>query len=108
MPKYLYQASYTADGLRGLVKDGATRRREAAEALIGSLGGKMECFYFAFGADDVVAIADLPDNAAAAALSITVSAAGSVHGRITPLMTASEADKALGQHARYNPPGSGA
>ncbi len=106
MPKYLYQATYTADGLRGLAKDGATKRRDAAEALVVSLGGKLESFYFAFGSDDVIAIAELPDNAAAAALSITVSAAGSVHGRVTPLMTAGEADKALGQHARYTPPGS--
>ena len=108
MPKYLFQASYSADGLRGLTKDGATKRREAAEALAVSLGGKMECFYFAFGGDDVVAIADMPDNSAAAALSITVGAAGAVRGRITPLMTAGEVDKALGQHGRYSPPGSGA
>ncbi len=107
MPKYLFQANYTAEGLKGLAKDGATKRRDAAGALAESLGGKLECFYFAFGSDDVVAIADMPDNAAAAALSITVGASGAVRGRITPLMTAGETDKALGNHGRYSPPGSG-
>jgi len=105
MPKYLYQARYTAEGLKGLITDGATRRREVADLLVSSLGGKMECLYFCFGSNDVVAIADLPDNAAAAALSITVSATGLVQGTMTPLMSAAEADKALGHNVRYRAPG---
>jgi uncharacterized protein with GYD domain len=61
-----------------------------------SLGGKLESFYCALGADDVVTIVDLPDNVSAAALSVTVSASGLVHSRTTALLTVEEADKALG------------
>jgi uncharacterized protein with GYD domain len=107
MPKYLYQASYTAEGLRGVLKDGAAGRKAAAEAMAASLGGKLEAFYFAFGSDDVVTIVDVPDNASAAALSLTVSATGLVRGRITPLLTVEEADKAIAHKATYRGPGTG-
>ena len=71
MPKYLLEVAYTADGAKGLLKDGGTKRQSAARALIESLGGKMEAFYYAFGDTDVVVIADLPDNVSAAAASVT-------------------------------------
>ena len=60
MPKYLLQVSYTADGGKGLLRDGGSKRRAAARTLVESLGGKLESLYFAFGATDVFAIADLP------------------------------------------------
>jgi uncharacterized protein with GYD domain len=105
MPKYLFQASYAPEGIRGLLKEGATTRRNVAEALVKSLGGKLECFYYCLGSDDVVAIADLPDNATAAALSVTVNATGLVRGRMTPLLNEGEAQKALGREAIYHGPG---
>jgi uncharacterized protein with GYD domain len=74
MPKYLVQASYTAEGLKGLQKDKASGRKEAVSKAIEGLGGKLESIYFAFGADDVVVIFDLPDNVAAARLAIAVGA----------------------------------
>ena len=67
MPKYLFTGSYTAEGARGVLKEGGTGRREATEKLVASLGGTLDAFYFAFGADDFYLIADLPGNAAAAA-----------------------------------------
>ena len=60
MPKYLWQASYNSDGVRGVLSDGGTGRREAIEQLVAAAGGKLEAFYFAFGEDDVYVIADLP------------------------------------------------
>jgi hypothetical protein len=42
MPKYLITASYTAEGVRGLLKDGGTKRRQAAEAALKSVGGRVE------------------------------------------------------------------
>ena len=62
MPKYLMQVSYTADGAKGLVKDGGSKRREVAGKLIQSLGGKMEAFYFAFGDYDAAVIFDAPSE----------------------------------------------
>jgi uncharacterized protein with GYD domain len=62
MPKYLLQVSYTAEGAKGLQKEGGTKRRKAAQGLVESLGGKLETLYFAFGDCDVIAIADMPDS----------------------------------------------
>src|SRR3954465_8920577 len=65
MPKYLARASYTAEGAQGLRKDKASGRRAVAAQVLESLGGKLECFYFAFGEDDAIMIYKLPDNVAA-------------------------------------------
>ena len=59
MPKYLAHASYTTEGLKGLLKDGGSKRREVVEQLAKSLGGTMEAFYYAFGDDDLFVIFDL-------------------------------------------------
>jgi uncharacterized protein with GYD domain len=105
MPKYLLQVSYTAEGARGVAKDGGSKRREAARTLIESVGGKLDAFYFAFGEVDVVAIADLPDSVSAASASMTVSASGAASSKITPLLTPEEIDQAAKKSARYTPPG---
>jgi uncharacterized protein with GYD domain len=105
MPKYLIQASYTADGLKGLQKDKASGRRNAVASAAESLGGKLESFHFCFGEDDVIAIFDLPDNVAVSALSLAVSASGLVRSRTTPLMTVDEVDKALAKNPHYRAPG---
>ncbi|TML38756.1 MAG: GYD domain-containing protein, partial [Actinobacteria bacterium] len=74
MAKFLIFGSYTQQGVQGLLKDGGSARRAAVKKLVSSVGGKLEGFYFTYGEDDVVLIADLPDGAAAAAVSLTVSA----------------------------------
>jgi uncharacterized protein with GYD domain len=105
MPKYLVQASYTADGLKGLSKDKASGRRAAVTKTVEGIGGKIESFYYAFGEDDSVAIMDFPDNATAAAFAVSVSAAGLARVRTTPLLTVEEADQAIGKSVAYRPPG---
>jgi len=105
MPKYLIQASYSAEGVRGLLKDGGSKRRAAAEAAIKGLGGTLEAFYFAFGDTDVFALADAPDNITAAAVSLAVSASGAVHTKITALLTPEEVDQATKKSVSYRPPG---
>ena len=105
MPKYLLQVSYSPDGAKGLMKDGGSKRRAAARTLIESLGGKLETFYYAFGETDVIAIVDLPDNAAAAAGSLTLAASGAVTSKITVLMTPEEIDQAVKKSGTYTPPG---
>lgn len=105
MPKYLIQASYTADGLKGLMKDKAAGRKAAVASSSEALGGKVESFYFAFGDHDVVIIMDMPDAVSAAALAIASSASGMVKTKVTPLLTIEETDQALGKTIRYRPPG---
>ena len=105
MPKYLLQASYTAEGAKGLLKDGGSKRRAAAKTLVESLGGKIDCFYFAFGKTDVFAVVDLPDGVSAAAASLTIGATGAVAGRVTVLLTPEEIDQAAKKSTKYTPPG---
>ena len=78
MPKYLIAASYSGEGLQGLRRDKATARRQAITTAIESLGGRLECEYFALGEHDVYLIADLPDNVSATALGIATSSTGPV------------------------------
>lgn len=75
MPKYLFCylfcATYTADGVKGLEKD------------------------------DVVVLADLRDNASATAFTLTVSKSGVVRTTTTPLISVQEADRALERKIGY-------
>jgi uncharacterized protein with GYD domain len=105
MPKYLIQASYTTEGIQGLVKDSASGRRADVQAAVKALGGKVEAFYYAFGADDVVIILDLPSNVAAAALGLSTSGSGAVRVRTTPLLTVEDVDNALEVRTEYRAPG---
>jgi uncharacterized protein with GYD domain len=105
MPKYLLQVSYTADGAKGVLRDGGSKRRSAARTLVESLGGKLESLYFAFGSTDVFAIADLPDNAAAAAASLTLASSGATTTKVTVLLTPEDLDQAVKKTPSYTPPG---
>lgn len=105
MAKYLLQGSYTAEGAKGLMKDGGSKRRAAAKTLVESVGGKIECMYFAFGKTDIVAIVDMPDAASAAAASLAIAAGGGLAGKMTVLLTPEELDQAAKKPIKYTPPG---
>jgi uncharacterized protein with GYD domain len=105
MAKYLFQANYVAEGLKGLLKEGGSSRRAVVEKIIDSMGGKMEAFYYAFGETDLYGIADMPDNVSAAAFALTIAASGAVTLKTTVLMTPEEIDKAVKKTPSYRPPG---
>ncbi len=105
MAKYLLEVNYVGDGVKGLLKEGGTKRRAAAEKAAKSLGGKVEAFYFAFGDTDAYVIADMPDNVSAAAISLTVAASGAATARTTVLMTPAEMDEAASKTPVYRAPG---
>jgi uncharacterized protein with GYD domain len=105
MPKYLLQASYNTQGVKGLLKEGGTSRRDAVKKAFKSLGAKLEGFYFGFGETDVYVIADVPDNATMAAIALHVSASGTVNVKTTALLTPEEVDKAAKKTPNYRPPG---
>ena len=105
MPKYLAHASYTNEGLKGLLKDGGSKRREVVEQLAKSLGGTMEAFYYAFGDDDLFVIFDLPDNVSATTASLVVNTSGAVNAKVTVLISPEEVDQATQKSVDYLPPG---
>lgn len=104
MAKYLIQASYTAEGTKGLLKEGGTGRRRAVEEVVGGLGGTVEAMYFCFGADDTVLIVDFPDTASMAAVSMMVTASGALQTRATPLLTVEEIDEATRKQVAFRAP----
>ena len=106
MAKYLVQASYTTDGVKGLLKDGGSARRDAATQVLESLGGTVEAFYFAFGSSDAYVVVDMPDNASTAAAALVVNSSGAVTTEIVVLMTPEEVDEACRKSPAYRPPGS--
>ena len=105
MPKFLVKASYTADGARGLLKEGGTARRDAVRKLVEGLGGKVEAFYYAYGEVDVYVITDLPDHTAGVALTLAVNASGAVRLTTVPLISAEEIDAATKTAVNYRGPG---
>jgi uncharacterized protein with GYD domain len=105
MPKYMVHATYTAEGAKGILKSGGTARRKAVETLLASLGGKLEAFYFSFGPDDAIMIIDLPDQVAATAIALAVSASGTIRTRSTVLITPEEMDQAATKEIHFHPPG---
>lgn len=105
MPRFLIQATYTSEGAKGLIEEGASGRRAAVEQVVADLGGSVEAMYFAFGADDVVLIVDFPDPVAMAAVSLAVKASGGLSTRATPLLTLDEIDEAARRQVAFRAPG---
>jgi uncharacterized protein with GYD domain len=105
MPKYLFQANYVGEGVKGLLKEGGSSRRAAIEKAAQSLGGKVEALYYAFGETDVYVFIDFPYNAAAAAMALTVNASGGAVTKTTVLMTPEELDMAVKKTPSYRAPG---
>ncbi len=105
MPKYLFQANYVGEGVKGLLKEGGSSRRAAVEKAAQSMGGTLEAFYYAFGDTDAYVIVDLPDNATATALALTVNASGVTVVKTTVLMTPEDVDAAVKKSPSYRAPG---
>lgn len=105
MPKYLFQSRHNPEGVRGLLKEGGTSRRAATKEVIENAGGRLEAFYYAFGSNDVVIIADLPDNAAAASIALATGASGALNAETVVLLTPEEIDEATKKGVVYRPPG---
>jgi uncharacterized protein with GYD domain len=103
MPKFLFEASYTQSGAKGVQSAGGSSRRDAVVRTAESVGGRMESFHFAFGDRDAYTICDLPDNEAAAAVALAVNASGGATVRTIVLMTPEEVDAAVKRSVDFTP-----
>ena len=92
---YLIQVGYTVGAENALV-DHPQNREEAARKAIKSVGGKMHSFHFAFGEYDVVIVAEMPNNVAAAAVAMATTARGALSKfHTTTLLTSEEGMEAM-------------
>jgi len=105
MPKFLFEASYTSEGVKGVQSAGGSSRRDAIARLAESAGGQLESFHFAFGDRDAYVIVDLPDNESATAVALTVNSARAATVRTVALLTPEEVDAAAKRSVDYRPPG---
>jgi uncharacterized protein with GYD domain len=106
MKKYLFKASYTTEGVKGLLKVGGTNRKQVVEKMFTDMGGKMEAFYFAFGEHQVYVIGEVPDETTMAAFVMTINASGFVFISASALLTPEEIDQATKVSVNYRTPGS--
>lgn len=107
MAHYLIQVAYTPEAWATMSKN-PQDRGELVRPAIAALGGKLESFHMCFGEFDVVAIAEFPTNADAAAFAISAAAGGAVRAyKTTPLFEATESVEAMRKSAQsnYTPPG---
>lgn len=104
MPKFLFEAHYTPDGAKGIIKDGGSARRSAIDKAVTAIGGRMESFHFAFGGVDAYVIVDLPDNVTAAAMALAVNQSGLASTRTVVLLTPEETDAATKKTPLYRGP----
>ena len=105
MAKFLFEANYTPEGAKGLIKDGGSARRAAIEAAVKGVGGRLESFHFAFGGVDAYVIVDLPDNVTAAAMALAVGQSGLASTKTVVLLTTEEVDAATKKSVAYRGPG---
>jgi uncharacterized protein with GYD domain len=105
VPKYLWKASYTKAGVKGVLAEGGSARVAAVQETAASVGGKVEALYFAFGDADVYVIVDLPDNEAATAAALAVNSSDAVSVQTVALITPEEVDAAAKRKVDYRPAG---
>jgi len=106
MAKFLISGSYTAEGTKGLIREGGSGRKAAVEKALAGVGGRLESIYYTWGDRDVIAICDVPDAISGLALSLAINAAGTVQVTSSPLLTVEEVDAACKKSVAYRAPGS--
>ena len=106
MTKYLIKASYTPEGVKGMLRTGGTARRQAVEKTVSEVGGKLEAFYFAFGDADAYVVVSLPDHITAAALALTINTTSLVAVSTTVLLDPEDVDEAVKKSVHYRATGS--
>jgi uncharacterized protein with GYD domain len=105
VPRYMFIVNYPPQGAKALMQGGGSARRATVEKAAASLGGRLASFDFALGADDAYTVFELPDDRAAAALSLTVNGSGAAHVRTVSLLTPEDLDAAAQMRPDYTPPG---
>ena len=105
MAAFLVQFSYTDQGVKGLLKEGGSKRREAIEEAVTSAGGRLVAYYFTFGDYDGFSIIDGLDNVDMVAANMLVAASGAARTKTTVLLTPDEVDKAARRGGNYRAPG---
>ena len=93
--RYLVRAVLTAEGLKNLQKQPPTALKAGVAKFVESVGGKLEFWFFDYGAATAYSVIDYPDEIASATAQLSTNAAGFARVTIRPLLSAEEMDKAV-------------
>jgi uncharacterized protein with GYD domain len=109
MSKFAVFFSYTPETWAKLIAN-PEDRSAALRTTVEEAGGTLEAVYYMFGREDGFVIVDMPDSAAAAAMSLVVNSTGALaHLETRELIPASDLAAVLDGAARikgtYHPPG---
>ena len=104
MTKYLFEANYVGDGIKGLMREGGTKRRDAVGGP--QIGGRLarQLLLRLWGHRRPGRLR-YPRQANAAALSLMINSTGAVNLRLKPLMTPEDIDEAAKKTPSYRAPG---
>jgi len=90
MSHFLIQAAYTPEAVQALLHN-PHDRKSAIQAPVEKLGGRVHDMFLSFGDYDAIAIIEMPDNVAAAAIALAFASGGAVKSiKTTPLLTGAE------------------
>jgi uncharacterized protein with GYD domain len=108
MPKYLSLFSYSEGSLAAMIDD-PVDRKPAIERILGSVGARLEVFYWMFGGHDGMAVVDAPDSVTMAAVSAAISSTGTVRAETHELFSTDDIRRILQTAGRarehFEPPG---
>ena len=109
MPKYAFFFSYTSESWARMISARGDRTA-AVRQVLDSVGGSLESIYWMSGSFDGLGIAELPDTASAAAVSIAVMSSGAfARNEMHEVIGQDELDRALQQATAvtqaFEPPG---
>lgn len=110
MAKFAVFFNYTHETWARMISN-PSDRLAAVRTSAQAVGGDVESMYFMFGAKDGFLVMDVPDSAAAAAVSIAVASTGAVrdletHELIAPADLPSVLERAATTKGTYRLPGS--
>lgn len=77
MPRFITYFSYSAESMKAMI-DRPSDRAAAGKALVESLGGTQEAFYWMQGKHDGFLISNVPDGVTASALAAAVGSTGAI------------------------------
>ncbi len=93
--RYLVRAVLTPEGIKNLQKQPPTALKAGVVKFVESVGGKLEFWFFDYGASTAYSVIEYPDEIAAATAQLSTNAAGYARVTIRPLLSAEEMDKAV-------------
>jgi uncharacterized protein with GYD domain len=104
MHRYLVRAVLTTEGLQNFSTQPPTALKAAIAKFLDSVGGSLESWYFDYSRSTAYSIVYYPTEMSAATAQLMTNSAGFAHVTLTPLLSAEEADKAMGMLSTIRAP----